>query len=109
MAALSTQVLGSGGAYTLAAATGAGDTIERSSGAGGWLLPITLKAVVSTTATTITVDGTAYGPYTSQNVDIVVPPGVRGTRANITYSQVTGVTVGATSLGVQNPYASYGT
>ena len=109
MAALATQGLGAGGAYTLAAAAGGGDTIERGSGAGGWLEPIVLIASVGATATVITVDGTAQPSLTSQTAVYVIPPGVRGTRANITYSQVTAVTVGAAALGVQNAYASWGT
>jgi hypothetical protein len=109
MAALATQVLGAGGVVTTAAAAGGGDTIESSSQSGGWLQPVILRCVVGATATTVTVDGTAFGPYTSQTADILINNGVRGARKNITYSQVTAVTVGAYSLGTSNAYASYGT
>lgn len=109
MAALATQALGAGGAYTLAAAAGGGDTIEASATVGGWMQPICLIASVGATATTITVDGTAFGPFTSQTVVVPIPNGVNGSRKNITYSQVTSVTVGAVELGVRNDYASFGT
>lgn len=101
MAALATQSLGSGGAYTLAAAAGGGDTIEAGAVAGGWMVPMLLIANVGATPTTITVDGTAYGSFTTQLVCIVVPNGVQGSRKNITYNNVTGVTVGAVSLGTR--------
>ncbi len=108
MAALATQALSAGGAYTLAAAAGGGDTIEVSSVSGGWMVPTLLIANVGVTATTITLDGVAFGPYTSQLVCIVVPNGQRGTRKNITYNQVSTVTVGAVGLGTPG-YTSYGT
>lgn len=99
MAALTVQNVSAGGAITTAAATGGGDTIAAGMKAGGWQLPAFLYATVGVTATTITVDGTAYGPFTSQTVVIPVSSGVYGTRAiAITYSQVTGVAVGAVSI-----------
>jgi hypothetical protein len=98
MAALATQSLGNGGAYTLAAATGGGDTIEASAVAGGWTVPVMLIANVGATATTITLDGVASGPHTNALVCLLVPNGVQGSRKNITYNQVTNVTVGAVGL-----------
>jgi len=62
MAALATQAISEGGAITTAAATGGGDTIERGSGVAGWGIPVFLYATIGSTATTITLDGTAYGP-----------------------------------------------
>jgi hypothetical protein len=109
MAALTTQNLGAGGAYTLAAAAGGGDTIESSQVAGGWGQHVALVASVGATATTITLDGTAFGPYTSQTVVIPVPNGVKGSRKNITYNQVASVTVGAVQVGSPNAYGTYGT
>lgn len=109
MAALATQALGAGGAYTLAAAAGGGDTIEASSLAGGWGQNLVLIASVGVTATTITLDGTAFGPFTSQTVVLQVPNGVNGSRKNITYNQVASVTVGAVELGVRNDYPTFGT
>jgi hypothetical protein len=109
VAALTTQQLGQGGAYTLAAATGGGDTVEASQTSGGWGQPVIYIANVGATATTITLDGTAYGPYTSQTVAIQVPNGVKGSRKNVTYSQVASVTVGAVQAGAPNAYGSYGT
>jgi hypothetical protein len=111
MAALATQTLAAagGGPYTLAAAAGGGDTIEASNLAGGWGQPVLLIANVGATPTTITLAGTAFGPYTSQLVALVVPNGVKGSRKNITYDQVTAVTVGAVQPAVSNHYASYGT
>src|SRR4030095_14726682 len=69
------------------------DTVAGGPGAGGWDTQY-LVAVVGGTATTITVDGTAYGPITSQTVLIPVRRQT-GSNVNVTYSQVTGVTVGA--------------
>ena len=109
MAALSTQNVSAGGAVTTAAASAGGDTIEAGTGAGGWFSPMFLYAVVGTTATTITVAGTAYGPYTSQTVLIPVNQAYRGARVAITYSQVVGVTVGAVSLGPALTGVTFGT
>lgn len=108
MAALATQNLAAGGAYTLAAAAGGGDTIESSTSPGGYTIPILAIFSVGITATTITLDGTAFGPYTSQSVALLVPNGVRGSRKNITYSQVSAVTVGAVGL-LTAGYATFGT
>lgn len=109
MAALTTQNVSAGGAYTLAAAAGGGDTIESGTAAGGWSSPVALIANVGATATTITVDGTAYGPFTSQTVIIPVAGIYRGRRVNVTYSQVTGVTVGAVSLATPPTGVTIGT
>jgi hypothetical protein len=95
-----------GTAFTPAAASGGGDTVVGGPGFGGWDTQF-LVAVVGATATTITVDGTAYGPFTSQTVLIPVRR-YNGSTVNVTYSQVTGVTVGAVRGAVGN-YASYGT
>jgi hypothetical protein len=105
MAALTTQNVGTGGAITVAAATGGGDTIEIGAAPGGWALsPTWLHATVGATATTITVAGTAYGPFTNQTVVIPVNVGTtRGARANITYNQVTSVSVGAIQFGPKWP------
>ncbi len=108
MAALATQNLAAGGAYTLAAATAGGDTIESSTSPGGYTIPILAIFSVGITATTITLDGTAFGPYTSQSVALLVPNGVRGSRKSITYSQVSAVTVGAVGL-LTAGYATFGT
>lgn len=98
MAALTTQNLGkAGGAVTVAAASAGGDTIQAGTSAGGWSSPVYLMAVVGATATTITVNGVAKGPFTNQTAIIPVFNIYRGRRLNITYSQVTSVTVGAFS------------
>jgi hypothetical protein len=97
MAALSTNVVGDVASVALAAASGGGDTITGGPSAGGWDMSF-LVANVGGTATTITVDGVARGPFTS--VLAVIP--VRrynGSSVAITYSQVTGVTVGSFRLG----------
>jgi len=109
MAALATQALGNGGAITTAAAAGGGDTIERSALSGGWGQVIALVVVVGATATTVTLDGVAGSALTNQTAIYVVPNGVNGSRANITYSQVTAVTVGAVELGVRGDYPVFGT
>jgi len=110
MAALTTQNLGAGGAYTLAAAAGGGDTIETGPAAGGWGPGAALLVNVGATATTITVDGTAFGPYTSQLVAISVGRGNNaGARVNITYNQVVSVTVGAVRMGSPLTGITFGT
>ncbi len=98
MAALATQNLGNGGAYTLAAATAGGDTIVGGPSSGGWGDASLLVVSVGATATTVTVDGTAYGPYTSQTA-IVPVRRYNGAPVNITYSQAASVTVGSVRLG----------
>jgi hypothetical protein len=95
MAALTTQNVSAGGAITTAAAGGGADTIEAGTAAGGWSNGVALLANVGATATTITVDGTPYGPYTSTLAWIPVNSVYRGQRKNITYSQVASVTVAA--------------
>lgn len=111
MAALTTQQLAAGGAYTLAAATGGGDTIETGIAAGGWSSPTFLVATVGGSATTITVNGVAYGPYTTQNViiPVVAAHDTSGSRVNITYNQVTSVSVGAVRTGAPLTGVTYGT
>lgn len=109
MAALTTQNASAGAAITRAAATGGGDTIEAGTRAGGWTSPVVLEATVGGTATTITVGGVAYGPYTSQEVRIPVANTYRGSRVNITYSQVTGVTVSAVAYEAAPTGVTWGT
>jgi hypothetical protein len=105
MSALATQNVGTGGAITVAAAAGGGDTIEVGAAPGGWhLSPTALYATVGATATTITVAGVAFGPFTNQTVVIPVNVGtIRGARANITYNQVVSVSVGAVQFGPKFP------
>lgn len=98
MAALTAQNLSAGGAYTLAAATAGGDTLPAGTTAGGWSLPVFFIANVGATATTITVDGTAYGPFTSQTVIVPVRRLQFGATINVAYSQAVAVTVGAIQL-----------
>jgi hypothetical protein len=95
MAALGTQSVSAGGPVTTAAASAGGDTIEAGTRAGGWSSGVYLLANVGATATTITVGGVAYGPYTSQIVVIPTSSIYRGARIPVTYSQVASVTVGA--------------
>lgn len=102
MAALTATAPGT--AFTPAAATGGGDTAAGGPGVGGWDTAY-LLAVVGATATTITVDGTAYGPITSQSVLIPLRR-YNGASVAITYSQVTGVTVALVKP--STAYASYG-
>lgn len=107
MATLTAQNIGSGGAYTLAAATGGGDSVAGGPSAGGWDSSFVI-ANVGTTATTITIDGVAYGPYTSQTA-IVPVRRYNGAPVAITYSQVTNVTVGLVHLGGALTGITYGT
>jgi hypothetical protein len=95
-----------GTAFTPAAASGGGDTVVGGPGMGGWDTQY-LVAVVGSTGTTITVDGVAYGPITSQTVLIPIRR-YNGATVAVTYSQVTSVTVGAVR-GSVGAYISYGT
>lgn len=118
MAALTTQVLTGGvitsgsGALTTVAPTAGGDTAETGAKSGGWSnSPTFLWVVVGTTATTITINGTAYGPYTSNTVLLPIPPASSaGARVNVTYDQVVGVTgVAVLRLGPAFTGVTYGT
>ena len=93
-----------GVAFTPAAATGGGDTAVGGPGAGGWDTTY-LLVVVGATATTVTVDGTAYGPITSQSVLIPLRR-YNGSSVAITYSQVTNVSVALVKRA--DSYTSYG-
>lgn len=106
MAALTTNAAGT--AFTPASATGGGDTIESSTLNGGQGQPILLVVTVGATPTTVTLDGVAGSSVTSQTVVYTVPNGVKGTRKNITYNQVSSVTVAAVQALPSNHYASYG-
>jgi len=105
MAALVTQNVGADGAITVAAAAGGGDTIELGVAPAGWFLaPTAFYATVGATATTITVAGVAFGPFTNQTVLVPVNVGItRGTRVNVTYNQVVSVNVGAVQFGPKWP------
>jgi hypothetical protein len=112
MAALATQNLGAaGGAYTIAAAAGGGDTAETGYGAGGWSSPTFLVGTVGATPTTITIAGVAYGPFTTQNVVLPLSgaAGATGGRVNITYNQVTSVSVGVVRTGGALTGVTFGT
>jgi hypothetical protein len=111
MAALATQNISAGGAYTVAAAAGGGDTAESGFTAGGWGSNSFLNAVIGGTATTITIAGTAYGPFTSVSVMLPISGAAdaMGGRVNITYNQVTGVTVGVLRTGGALTGVTFGT
>jgi hypothetical protein len=94
VAALTTQNVSAGGPVSTTAASAGGDTAEAGTRAGGWSSGVYLAASIGATATTITVGGVAYGPFSNQNpVVIPVHSIYRGARVPITYSQVTGVSV----------------
>src|SRR5262245_16691217 len=99
-------VTNAGTAFTPAAANGGGDTVVGGPGVGGWDTQY-LVVVVGGTATTVTVDGTGYGPITSQTVLIPVRR-YNGATVAVTYSQVTGVTVAAVR-GTTGSYVPFGT
>lgn len=109
MAALTTQNVSGGGPITTAAASGGGDTIEAGVSAAGWGGQSFLYATVGATATTITVQGVAYGPYTNQTVFIPVNNIYAGSRIPVTYSQVTAVAVGAVRTGPALTGITHGT
>lgn len=86
---------------TLAAANGGGDTVAAVPGEfGGWQANGTVALVVTVggTATVVTVDGVAKPSLTSQTAVYPISSGVYGRSVAVTYSQVTGVTVGAVVL-----------
>ena len=91
-----------GTAVTPAAASGVGDTVAGGPADGGWDTTY-LLAVIGATATTVTVDGVAYGPFTSQSVLIPVRR-YNGANVNVTYSQVTAVTVAAFGPATQKTF-----
>lgn len=93
-----------GVAFTPAAAAGGGDTVPGGPGVAGWDTAY-LLCVIGSTATTVTVDGVAYGPFTSQSVLIPVRR-YNGAPVNVTYSQVTSVTVAAVKP--STAYTSFG-
>jgi len=94
-----------GVAFTPAAAAGGGDTVPGGPGVGGWDTAY-LLVVVGATPTTITVDGVATGSITSQSILIPVRR-YNGAPVNVTYNQVTGVTVACVKPA--NAYTSFGT
>lgn len=107
MAALATQAVGNGGAYTLAGAAGGGDTLVGGPGFGGWDTTF-LIANVGSTATTITCDGVAYGPFTTQ-LAIIPVRRYNGSNVAVTYNQVTNVSVASIKLGVPMTGITFGT
>jgi len=81
-------------------ANGGGDTIQAGVRAGGWELPIILVVKNTDAATkTVTVDGVAYiVPATTGFAIIPIRRGIGNVIVPVTYSGVTGVTVGALRL-----------
>ena len=87
-----------GAAMTMAAANGGGDTVAATGmNAGGWNGPNTpvLVATVGANSTTITIDGVAQPAFISGTAVYPLPTGVYPRSIAVTYSQVTGLTVGA--------------
>jgi len=94
-------VAAKGGAMTLAAANGGGDTVAATgTNAGGWQSAGTpvLVATVGANATVITIDGVAQPSFISGTAVYPLPSGVYPRTVNVTYSQVVGLTVGAAVL-----------
>lgn len=86
---------------TLAAASGGGDTVAAVPGEfGGWQGQGTVCLVVTVGATpsVVTVDGVAKPSLTSQTAVYPISSGVYPRSVAVTYSSVTGVTVGAVVL-----------
>lgn len=94
-------VAAKGGAMTMAAASGGGDTVASSgTKAGGWQAdgaPV-LVAAVGANSTIITIDGVAQPAFISGTAVYPLPAGVYPRSLAITYNQVTGLTVGAAVL-----------
>jgi len=94
-------VAAKGAAMTMAAANGGGDTVAATGmNAGGWQSPGTpvLVATVGANSTTITIDGVAQPAFISGTTVYPLNPGVYARTLTVTYSQVTGLTVGAAIL-----------
>ena len=94
-------VAAKGGAMTMAAASGGGDTVAGTgTNAGGWQVNGTpvLVATVGANSTIITIDGTAQPAFISGTAVYPLPTGVYPRSIAVTYSQVTGLTVGAAVL-----------
>jgi hypothetical protein len=94
-------VAAKGGAMTLAAASGGGDTVASvGTTAGGWQVtgsPV-LVATVGANSTFITIDGVAQPAFISGTAVYPLNSGVYPRSIAVTYSQVTGLTVGAAVL-----------
>jgi hypothetical protein len=94
-------VAAKGGAMTMAAANGGGDTVASSGTlAGGWQAsgsPV-LVATVGANATVITIDGVAQPSFISGTAVYPLNSGVYSRTLTVTYSQVVGLTVGAAVL-----------
>jgi hypothetical protein len=94
-------VAAKGGAMTMTAANGGGDTVAATgTNAGGWQSAGTpvLVATVGANATVITIDGVAQPSFISGTAVYPLPSGVYPRSVAVTYSQVTGLTVGAAVL-----------
>jgi hypothetical protein len=94
-------VAAKGAAMTMAAANGGGDTVAATGmAAGGWLSPGTpvLVAAVGANNTVITIDGVAQPAFISGTCVYPLPTGEYPRTLAVTYSQVTGLTVGAAVL-----------
>jgi hypothetical protein len=94
-------VAAKGGAMTMAAATGGGDTVAATGiNAAGWQSPGTpvLVATVGANSTIITIDGVAQPAFISGTVVYPLNPGVYARSLTVTYNQVVGLTVGAAVL-----------
>ena len=94
-------VAAKGGAMTMAAATGGGDTVAGTgTNSAGWQSAGTpvLVATVGANSTIITIDGVAQPAFISGTAVYPLNAGVYGRSLAVTYSQVTGLTVGAAVL-----------
>lgn len=86
---------------TMNAAAGGGDSVAGGAKLGGWELPVVIVVRNTDVATkTVTVQGTAYVvPATTGIALIPIRGSVKyGDSVAVTYSAVTGVTVGAARL-----------
>jgi hypothetical protein len=94
-------VAAKGAAMTMAAANGGGDTVASvGQKSGGWQAegsPV-LVAAVGANSTVITIDGVAQPAFISGTCVYPLPAGVYPRTLTVTYSQVTGLTVGAAVL-----------
>ena len=94
-------VAAKGGAMTMAAASGGGDTVAATGfKAAGYQVDGTpvLVATVGANSTIITIDGVAQPAFISGTAVYPLNPGVYPRSIAVTYNQVTGLTVGAAVL-----------
>lgn len=104
MADLALQRLPNGGAVTMVAAAGGGDTVPAGVYAGGWEVSVVLVVINAHTGSwDVTIAGQPAVTVPNASRAVIPVRGSRfGTRKAVTYTGVTALTVGAVSLTNEN-------